>query len=234
MFQVKPQAIEYNAKEKFSINLFHQLGDLGLLGLTVAEDYGGSGLVDLTSVELVHKELSYSDPTFCLSYLAHALLLLNNGNHQQKQKWLPNAITGTKIGGMGMSEPNAVIDVLGMATKVTKDEDHWLLNRQKMWITNGTLDEGKPTGDLFLIYARTDPGKTDITSFVLEKDLQGFTVGQQIHGKLGMQASPMAELVFQNVQVLSSNIIGKVNGATICMMRNLEIYCSTEYVLVDV
>lgn len=225
--QVEPQAIEFNSKEQFNIDLFRQLGDLGLLGLTVAEDYGGSGL-DATSVVLVHEELSYSDPAFCLSYLAHSLLFVNNlhinATHEQKEKWLPEAVSGIKIGGMGMSEPSAGTDVLGMQTKATEQEDgSWILNGQKMWITNGTLDGGKTTGDLFLVYARTGAGKTDITSFLVEKGQEGFTVGQQIHNKLGMRASPTAELVFDSVALDSSNIIGEVNKATLCMMRNLEI-----------
>jgi isovaleryl-CoA dehydrogenase len=202
--------------------------------LTVHEDYGGSGM-DATAVVLVHEELSYSDPAFCLSYLAHSLLLVNNihvnASHEQKLKWLPDACSGAIIGGMGMSEPGAGTDVLGMSTKATlNDSDSgdkcWNLTGSKMWITNGTLDGGETTGDLFLIYARTGPNRSDITSFAVEKGMPGFTVGQQIHDKLGMRASPTAELVFENVSLpaaASSSVIGEVNGATLCMMRNLEI-----------
>lgn len=226
--EVEPQALEYDRSESFNLPLLRQLGDLGLLGLTVEEEYGGCGL-DATAVALVHEELSYSDPGFCLSYLAHSLLLVNNlsvnGSLEQKQRFLPSVVTGEHIGGMGMSEPNAGTDVLGMATKAIEDEatKSWQMTGQKMWITNGTLDDGKTTGDLFLVYARTGPNRSDITSFLVEKDMPGFSVGQKINDKLGMRASPTAELVFDSVPIPVENIIGEVNGATICMMRNLEI-----------
>jgi len=226
--QVEPQALDFNRTEKFNLPLLRQLGDLGLLGLTVEEEYGGTGL-DAAAVVLAHEELSYSDPAFCLSYLAHSLLLVNNlstnASPEQKEKFLPAAVAGQHIGGMGMSEPSAGTDVLGMSTKAVFDHrsDTWHLTGQKMWITNGTLDGGKTTGDLFLVYARTGPERSDITSFVVEKDMPGFQVGQQIHDKLGMRASPTAELVFDNVPIPNGNVIGEVNGATLCMMRNLEI-----------
>jgi len=204
-----------------------QLGDLGLLGLTVNEEYGGTDL-DATAVVLCHEELSYSDPAFCLSYLAHSLLLVNNlhanGNAQQKEKWLPGCVSGELIGGMGMSEPIAGTDVLGMTSKAEKSEkDFYNLQGRKMWITNGTLDNGESTGDLFLIYARTGPGRQDISSFLVERDMPGFSVGQMIHDKLGMRASPTAELVMDNISIPSENVVGDVNEATLCMMRNLEI-----------
>jgi isovaleryl-CoA dehydrogenase len=203
---------------------------LGLLGLTVDEEYGGTAL-DGPAVVAVHEELSYSDPAFCLSYLAHSLLLVNNLNvnstsHEQKMRFLPKCVTGQHIGGMGMSEPNAGTDVLGMSTRAVRDggdDDAWRLTGRKMWITNGTLDGGSTTGDLFLVYARTGPQRSDITSFLVEKDMEGFTVGQQIHDKLGMRASPTAELVLDNVRVPSENVVGDVNKATLCMMRNLGI-----------
>lgn len=226
--EVEPQALENDRAESFNLPLLKQLGDLGLLGLTVEEKYGGSGL-DATAVALVHEELSYSDPGFCLSYLAHSLLLVNNisvnGSSEQKKRFLPSAMTGEHLGGMGMSESNAGTDVLGMKTKAVEDESTkiWQLTGQKMWITNGTLDGGKTPGDLFLVYARTGPNRSDITSFLVEKDMPGFSVGQKINDKLGMRASPTAELVFDKVMIPAENIIGEVNGATLCMMRNLEI-----------
>mmetsp|Transcript_42192 Transcript_42192/g.101503 ORF Transcript_42192/g.101503 Transcript_42192/m.101503 type:complete len:482 (+) Transcript_42192:263-1708(+) len=227
--EVEPQAIEYNRTEQFNLPLLKQLGDLGLLGLTVPTQYGGSGL-DASAVCLVHEELSYSDPAFCLSYLAHSLLLVNNlsvnGSHEQKLKFLPQCCDGTFIGGMGMSEPGAGTDVLGMQTKATLNDDRseWSLAGQKMWITNGTIDGGTTTGDLFLVYAKTGPDRADVTSFIVEREMDGFDVGQQIHDKLGMRASPTAELVFDNVKIpATTNVVGEVNGATLCMMRNLEI-----------
>ena len=227
--QVEPQALEYNRDEKFNLPLLKQLGDLGLMGLTVDEEYGGTGFMDASAVVLAHEELSYSDPAFCLSYLAHSLLLVNNlsvnASPEQKLKFLPAAVSGQHIGGMGMSEPAAGTDVLGMSTKAVFDsqDNMWHLTGQKMWITNGTLDGGKTTGDLFLVYARTGPERSDITSFIVEKDMPGFYVGQQIHDKLGMRASPTAELVFDNVPIPQGNVVGEVNQATLCMMRNLEI-----------
>jgi isovaleryl-CoA dehydrogenase len=212
------------------MELFRKLGStngLGLLGLTVEEQYSGSAM-DATAVALVHEELSYSDPAFCLSYLAHSLLLVNNlsinGSAQQKERFLPAACSGSMIGGMGMSEPFCGTDVLGMKTKAVYDSasKSWLLNGTKMWITNGTVD-GESTGDLFLVYARTGPGKLDITQFVVEKGMDGFALGQKIQDKLGMRASMTAELVFENVLVPEDNVVGQVNEATLCMMRNLEI-----------
>lgn len=184
--------------------------------------------LDATAVALVHEELSYSDPAFCLSYLAHSLLFVNNltvnGNHEQKQRILPNVVQGSVIGSMGMSEPGAGTDVLGMKTRGSYDEEKmgWVLNGTKMWITNGTLD-GTGTSDISLIYARTGPLRQDITQFLVEKDMEGFTLGQQIKDKLGMRASPTAELVLDNVFIPEANVVGQVNKATLCMMRNLEI-----------
>lgn len=145
-----------------------------------------------------------------------------NGSHDQKQKYLPGCISGSTIGGMGMSEPEAGTDVLGMKTKAILDGDVYRLNGQKMWITNGTLD-GATTGDLFLVYARTGDNRSDVSSFLIEKGMPGFSMGQQIKHKLGMRASPTSEIVFNDVIIPKSNLVGGENGATLCMMRNLEI-----------
>jgi len=175
---------------------------------------------------IIHEELSASDPAFCLAYLAHSMLFVNNlaqnGNEAQKQKYLPAVCSGAKIGGMCMSEPGAGTDVLGMRTSAVQDGDDWVLNGNKMWITNGTLD-GKTTGDCYLVYARTGQGKGDVSLFLVEKGMPGFTLGQKIHDKLGMRASMTAELVFEDVRVPAANLVGKENGAALCMMRNLEI-----------
>ena len=230
---MEPQANHYNKTETFNVDLFRQLGTLdaqsglGLLGLTADPEFGGTGM-DATAVTLVHEELSYADPAFCLAYLAHSLLLVNNlqvnGSAEQKERLLPAICSGEKIGGMCMSEPAAGTDVLGMKTKAVFDEEKqgWILNGNKMWITNGTID-GTNTGDLFLVYARTGTGKADITQFVVEKGMEGFQLGQKIEDKLGMRASMTAELVFANVLVPEENVVGNVNEATLCMMRNLEI-----------
>jgi len=183
--------------------------------------------MDAVAVALVHEELSYSDPAFCLSYLAHSLLLVNNlnvnANDEQRRRLLPGACSGEKIGGMCMSEAGAGTDVLGMKTNAARSNGDWTLNGTKMWITNGTLGDAQETGDLFLVYAKTGPGRADVTQFVVEKGMPGFAVGQKIVDKLGMRASMTAELVFNNVRVPSENVVGDVDKATICMMRNLEI-----------
>ena len=139
--EVEPQALQYNREERFNMPLYQRAGELGLLGVTVEPDYGGSGM-DATAACIVHEELSASDPAFCLSYLAHSQLFVNNlarnGSHEQKLRFLPSACDGSAIGGMGMSEPGAGTDVLGMGTKATIQADGtWMLNGGKMWITNG-------------------------------------------------------------------------------------------------
>ena len=145
-----------------------------------------------------------------------------NGNHEQKMKYLTAASSGSLIGGMCMSEPGAGTDVLGMSTKATSKGDSWVINGTKMWITNGTVD-GVNTGDAFLVYARTGEKRTDLSMFIVEKDMPGFTLGQKIEDKLGMRASMTAELVFEDVVVPQENMVGSLNGAALCMMRNLEI-----------
>mmetsp|Transcript_3645 Transcript_3645/g.8080 ORF Transcript_3645/g.8080 Transcript_3645/m.8080 type:complete len:453 (-) Transcript_3645:64-1422(-) len=232
--EVEPQALEHNRSETFNIPLFRKFGSnnggLGILGLTVPEDYGGTGFIDASAVAIVHEELSYSDPAFCLSYLAHSVLLANNlavnGSQEQLSRFMQGVCDGSMIGGMCMSEPDAGTDVLGMRSNAVYDakRDGFVLNGTKMWITNGTLT-GEETGDLFLVYARTGTEKrTDITQFIVEGGMEGFSVGQKINDKLGMRASPTAELVFENVFLPSkTHVVGDVNGATLCMMRNLEI-----------
>ena len=230
--EVEPQALEYNRSEKFNLPLFRKFGSdnggLGILGLTCSEEYGGTGLSDATAVSIVHEELSYSDPALCLSYLAHSILLANNltvnGSEEQLSHFMPGICSGNKIGGMGMSEPNCGTDVLGMRSNAIYDSTRngYVLNGSKMWITNGTFT-GNETGDLFLVYARTGEKRSDITQFIVEGGMEGFTVGQKINDKLGMRASPTAELVFENVYIPQQNVVGKVNGASLCMMRNLEI-----------
>ena len=227
--EVDPQALEHNRKELFNVALFRKLGSLGLLGITVDGQYGGSGM-DATAAVIAHEELAASDPAFCLSFLAHSMLFVNNlaqnGSHEQKLKYLPKACSGEHIGGMGMSEPGAGTDVMGMSTTATRSADgsSYTLNGAKMWITNGTIDN-TDTGDIFLVYAKTGPGRgsSDLTSFIVEKGMPGFSLGQKITDKCGMRASNTAELVFDNVKVPAANIVGSLGGATLCMMRNLEI-----------
>lgn len=157
--------------------------------------------------------------------------LARNASHEQKLKYLPAVCAGTSIGGMGMSEPSVGTDVLGMSTiaEESADGSYYTINGAKMWITNGTID-GKDTGDLFLVYAKTKTkdgsvltNKGGLTSFIVEKGMPGFSLGQKIEDKCGMRASMTAELVFSDVKVPAANIVGKVGEASLCMMRNLEI-----------
>ncbi|CAM9349303.1 unnamed protein product [Ascophyllum nodosum] len=225
--EVDPQALEHNREENFNVGVFKRLGDLGLLGVTVSPEYGGSGM-DATAACIVHEELSAADPALCLSYLAHSMLFVNNlnqnGSHEQKSRFLSGTCEGTAIAGMCMSESGAGTDVLGMSTKAVASPDgsSFKIDGAKMWITNGTVD-GISTGDAFLVYARTGPGRQDISMFLVEKGMPGFELGQKITGKCGMRASMTAELVFNGVEVGRDNLVGDENGATLCMMRNLEI-----------
>lgn len=228
--EVEPQALEHDREEKFNLDLFRKLGEYGLLGISVSEDYGGSGM-DATAVAIVNEELSYSDPGFCLAYLAHAQLMVNNlahnGNEEQKSRILPKVCSGEWVGCMAMSEPGYGTDVLGMQTTATHNDDgDWLINGQKMWITNGSIDEQGTPADVCWLYARTgtdSKGRAEVTTFLVEKGMQGYSVGQKIYDKTGMRASNTAELVFDDCLVPAANIVGEVGDSMIHMMRNLEL-----------
>jgi isovaleryl-CoA dehydrogenase len=227
--EVEPQATEFNREEKFNRGLFNRAADLGLLGITADPNHGGLGL-DATAACIVHHELARSDPGFCVGYLAHSILFVNNlsfnGNEEQKARILPKAIDGTIIGGMGMTEPSGGTDVLGMKTNlVPASGSDWggdlVLNGSKMWITNGTVGNGE-LGDCFLVYAKTSdhPG---LSMVIVEKGMEGFTLGREIKGKCGIRATGTAELSFSDVKIPKENVVGKVGKATMCLMRNLEI-----------
>jgi isovaleryl-CoA dehydrogenase len=226
--EVEAQAAEHDRKELFNLNLFRRLGELGLLGITVNDQYGGAGM-DTLAAAIAHEELSASDPGFCLAYLAHAMLCVNNiaanASHEQKSRWLPRLCTGEWVGAMAMSEPHVGTDVLGMKTTAVRDGDRYILNGRKMWITNGTLDEQGTPCDVVLVYARTDDqdGRPQVSTFLVERSHRGFSVGQKIRDKLGMRASNTAELVFQDCEVPASNLIGAEGESLLHMMRNLEI-----------
>lgn len=224
--KLDPQAEAYDRDEKFNIELFRELGTLGMHGVTVPERFGGSGL-DATAAVIVHEELAAVDPGFCLAYLAHSMLFVNNlavnGNDEQRQRYLPGACDGSLIGGMCMSEPNAGTDVLGMDTLAKRDGDDYILNGNKMWITNGAISD-TDLGDIFLVYAKhEDRSDRAISLFLVEKGYEGFSLGQKIKNKLGMRASTTAELVFEDVRVPASNLVGTPGKAVRSMMRNLEI-----------
>ena len=214
--RVEPQAMEHDQASKLNTGLLAALGELGLIGATIPEADGGAGL-DATASVIIHDELAYSDPGFALGYLAHALLFVNNfywaANPAQRKRYLPAALAGTVIGGMGMTEPAVGTDVLGMQTTAQRHGDDYILNGRKTFITNG------PEGGVFLVYAKL---ADRITTFVVERGFAGFSTGPKI-GKLGMRASSMSELIFEDCRVPADNVLGREGGGITNMMRNLEI-----------
>lgn len=214
--EVEPQAEAQDAKGVLNRPLLAQLGELGLLGITVPEDFGGAGM-DATAAVIAHEEIAYSDPGFALAYLAHAILFVNNlcwaGSDELRRRYLPRAISGEAVGAMGMTEPAVGTDVLGMQTVARKVGDGYRITGRKTFITNAC------EADLFLVYAQLD-GR--ITTFVVERDFPGFSVGDKIP-KMGMRSSTMAELILDDCQVPAENLVGKEGGGITNMMRNLEL-----------
>eukprot|EP00906_Rhabdomonas_costata_P029915 RCo042255 len=225
--EVEPQALEYNRKEKLNYPLLKKMGDLGMLGLTADPAHGGSGM-DCLGACIVHEELGWSDPAFAMTYLAHAMLFTNNvtqnASEAQKAKYLPRACSGEALCGMAMTEPAAGTDVLGMRTTARRQGDYYILNGSKMFITNGAKSDTE-TGDVYLVYAKTGPvdDNKNISMFLVEKGMPGFSLGQVLKDKCGMRASPTAELVFSDCKVPAENLVGREGGAVKCMMRNLEL-----------
>jgi len=224
--EVEPQAHEHDKTETFNLPLFRKLGELELLGITVDERFGGAGM-DALAACIVHEELSAVDPGFTLAYLAHSMLFANNlnqnGSDEQRKRLLPGACSGATVGGMCMSEPGAGTDVLGLRTTAKKDGDHYVLDGAKMWITNGAVSKTE-LGDCFLVYARMEGApRKELTMFIVEKGMEGFSLGQKIEDKLGCRASTTAELVFEGVRVPAANRVGSEGSAMLHMMRNLEI-----------
>ncbi|MFL2961972.1 MAG: acyl-CoA dehydrogenase family protein [Candidatus Poseidoniaceae archaeon] len=227
---VEPQALEFDRDEKFNLDLLRSMGELGLLGITASEEYGGSGL-DAVATVIVHEELSTSDPGFALAYLAHSMLFVNNlefnGSDEQRSRILPKMCSGEWIGAMAMSEPDAGTDVLGLSTTAEQREDgSWVINGRKMWITNGCIDDEGTPADVVWVYARTgtnSKGRAELSTFLVENGMPGYSVGQKIIDKTGMRASNTAELVFEDCIVPASNLVGEVGDSMIHMMRNLEI-----------
>ncbi len=221
--EVEPQAAEHDRSETFNHALFRRAAELGLLGVTIPEEYGGAGL-DATAAVQICELLSTSDPGFALTVLVQALLFAQNvavnGSESQRARVLPRAVSGEWIGGLCMTEPEAGTDVLAMRTRAKRDGDCYVLDGIKTFITNGGIDEHTP-GDAFVVYAATDPG--EISTFLVEKDMKGFRLGQKWTGKLGMRASFTAELVFEGMRVPRSHRIGEEGEGTVHMMRNLEI-----------
>ncbi|RJU93150.1 MAG: isovaleryl-CoA dehydrogenase [Candidatus Poseidoniales archaeon] len=227
---VEPQAHQHDKAEKFNLPLMRSMGELGLLGISAPEEYGGAGM-DAVACTIVHEELSASDPGFTLAYLAHSMLFVNNlaynGNEDQKQRILPKVCSGEWIGAMAMSEPDAGTDVLGLTTSaVQQDDGTWILNGRKMWITNGCIDEEGTPADVVWVYARTgedERGRVQLSTFLVEAGMPGYSVGQKIYDKTGMRASNTAELVFDDCVVPAENLVGEVGGSMRHMMGNLEL-----------
>ena len=204
---IAPKAAELDETEGFERSHFKGMAELGLLGITAPESYGGAAM-GCVAATIAMEELGAVCGSTALSYLAHSILAVNNlatnGNDYQKQKYLPKLISGEWIGGMGMSEPGAGTDALAMRTKAERQGDRYILNGTKMWITNAIV------GDIFYVYARTGPGRTDISTFIIEKGMKGFSFGKKLP-KMGMRGSPTGELIFENCEVPAENLVGKEN-----------------------
>ena len=214
--RVEPQAMGHDESGTFNVGLLREVGALGLIGVTIPEAAGGAGL-DATASCIVHEELAYADPGFALGYLAHALLFVNNfyfaGNAAQHGRFLAPTLSGELIGAMGMTEPGAGTDVLGMQTVAERAGDDFVLTGRKTFITNG------PEANVFCVYAKLD-GK--ITTFLVERGMPGFATAPKIP-KMGMRASTMCELQFDRCRVPAVNVVGREGGGITNMMRNLEI-----------
>ena len=214
--EVEPQAAEFDEKGVLNVDLFGRLGELGLLGITIPIEHGGAGM-DAVAAVIVHHELSKYDPGFCLAYLAHSMLFVNNfyhcSNEEQRGRYLDKVISGEWVAGMGMTEPGAGTDVLAMKTTAVFDVDSYVLNGTKTYITNGC------EGHCFLVYAKVD-GK--ITAFVVDRDCPGFSTSNHID-KLGMRGSTMSELIFEDCRIPATNLLGVEGSGLTHMMRNLEI-----------
>jgi isovaleryl-CoA dehydrogenase len=221
--EVEPQAAEHDRDESFNRALFARAGALGLLGITLPESYGGSGLDAVAAVQ-ASEAVAGSDPGFALALLAHSILFAQNvnvnGSDLLRKRVLPRAASGEWIGGLCMTEPEVGTDVLAMRTRARRDGDVYVLDGRKTFITNGGVDEQTP-GDAFVVYAAT--GERQLTSFLVERDMQGFRLGQKWKDKLGMRASFTAELVFDGVRVPIDHRLGDEGAGALAMMRNLEI-----------
>jgi isovaleryl-CoA dehydrogenase len=213
---VEPQAEEHDRTATLNVPLLRQLGELGLLGVTVPSESGGAGM-DATAAVIVHHELARSDPGFTLAYLAHAVLFVNNffyaSNEDQRTRYLAKVLSGEWVGAMGMTEPTSGTDVLGMKTFARPRGDTFVLNGRKALITNA------PEASVFLVYATVE-GR--VTTFVVERGFPGFSTDLKT-AKMGMRASTMSELRFDDCVVPASNVLGTVGGGVRNMMRNLEL-----------
>jgi isovaleryl-CoA dehydrogenase len=218
--KIAPRAEEIDRTNQFPRDLWPQMGELGLHGITVEEEYGGAGLGYLEHV-IAMEEISRASASVGLSYGAHSNLCVNqirrNGNEEQKRRYLPKLISGEHLGALAMSEPGSGSDVVSMRTRAEKRGDRYVLNGNKMWITNG------PTADTLVVYAKTDPeaGPRGMTAFLIEKGFKGFSTHQKLD-KLGMRGSDTCELVFEDCEVPEENVLGQVGRGVNVLMSGLD------------
>jgi isovaleryl-CoA dehydrogenase len=220
--ELAPRIEALDHEEGFNREAFFKMGELGLLGILIPEEDGGAGL-DAVAATITMEEMGAVDASSTLSYLAHTILCVNqigrSCSAEQKKKYLPKLISGEWLGGMGMSEPGAGSDALGMTTKAvktTQGEGDYVVTGTKTWITNG------PNGDIFYVYAKTGPNKRDLSTFIFERGMKGFSTGKKF-SKMGMRASPTGELVFDGVKMPLANRVGAEGESVKHMMRNLDI-----------